>query len=82
MDSYWSVSAALNPWCVAQPTVAEDVSKILTTLVANNCSFGVRGGGHGSFSGSNSVSDGVTIDFGTSPALWAKGRRGTGTDKH
>lgn len=64
MASYWSASAALAPWCVAQPTVAEDVSTILKTLVANNCPFGVRGGGHGSFGGSNSVADGVTIDFG------------------
>lgn len=66
MSSYWSASAALEPWCVAQPAAAEDVSTILTILIANNCSFGVRGGGHGSFNGSNSVADGVTIDFGMS----------------
>ncbi|EQB44463.1 FAD binding domain-containing protein [Colletotrichum gloeosporioides Cg-14] len=64
MSTYWSVSAALNPWCIAQPSTAEDVSAIIKTLVANNCTFGVRGGGHGSFAGSNSVEDGVTIDFG------------------
>ncbi|GKT63043.1 FAD binding domain-containing protein [Colletotrichum tofieldiae] len=64
MESYWSVSAALKPWCVAQPSTAEDVSAIIMTLVASNCTFGVRGGGHGSFAGSNSVEDGVTIDFG------------------
>ncbi|KAF9873916.1 FAD binding domain-containing protein [Colletotrichum karsti] len=64
MDSYWSVSAALNPWCVVQPSNAEDVSVTLKTIAANNCTFGVRGGGHGSFAGSNSVEDGITIDFG------------------
>lgn len=71
MDSYWSVSAALDPWCVVQPSTADDVSAIIKSLVSNNCTFGVRGGGHGSFAGSNSVEDGVTIDFGK-PAcvLW------------
>ncbi|KAL0929830.1 FAD binding domain-containing protein [Colletotrichum truncatum] len=64
MNSYWSVSAALPPWCVVQPSNAEDVSVTITTLASHNCSFGVRGGGHGSFAGSNSVEDGVTIDFG------------------
>ncbi|KAI8212055.1 Bifunctional solanapyrone synthase [Colletotrichum sp. SAR 10_76] len=64
MSTYWSVSAALNPWCIAQPSTAEDVSAIIKTLVANDCTFGVRGGGHGAFAGSNSVEDGVTIDFG------------------
>ncbi|KAK1962258.1 FAD binding domain-containing protein [Colletotrichum sublineola] len=64
MDSCWSVSAALNPWCIAQPSTAEDVSTIIKTLTTLNCTFGVRGGGHGSFAGSNSVEEGVTIDFG------------------
>ncbi|WDK19468.1 FAD binding domain-containing protein [Colletotrichum graminicola] len=64
MESYWSVSAALNPWCIAQPSTAEDVSTIIKTLATFNCTFGVRGGGHGSFAGSNSVEEGVTIDFG------------------
>lgn len=64
MDSYWSVSAAVNPWCIAQPTEAEDVSTIIKTLVANSCPFGIRGGGHGAWNGSNSVIEGVTVDFG------------------
>lgn len=69
MESYWSLSAALNPWCVVQPSSAEDVSVIIRTLAQNECPFGVRGGGHGSFAGSNSVEDGVTIDFGKSPGI-------------
>lgn len=66
MNAYWSVNAALEPWCIAMPTSAQDVSDILTVLVDNSCPFGVKGGGHGFWNGSNSVSNGVTIDFGTS----------------
>ncbi len=64
MSTYWSVSAALDPWCVVQPQNARDTSAIIKTLVEGNCTFGVRSGGHGSWAGENSVSDGVTIDFG------------------
>lgn len=67
MSAYWSASAALDPWCVAMPTEAQDVSDILKVVVDHSCSFGVKGGGHGSWNGSNSVSTGVTIDFGTVP---------------
>ncbi|KAK3297150.1 FAD binding domain-containing protein [Chaetomium fimeti] len=63
LGSYWSVSAALSPWCMVLPYTAEDVSSIIKTLVSGNCSFGVKGGGHGSFALSNAVEDGVTIDF-------------------
>lgn len=64
MSTYWSLSAALDPWCVAQPETAKDVSSIVKTLAANDCPFGIRGGGHGSFALSNSVAEGVTIDLG------------------
>lgn len=47
------------------PTSPEDVSQVVRTIVANNCSFGVRGGGHGVSAYSSSVDEGVTIDFGT-----------------
>lgn len=71
MDEYWSVSAALDPWCIAMPSDAQDVSDILTVLVENSCPFGVKGGGHGFWNGSSSVSTGVTVDFGTSwSQLW------------
>lgn len=58
LESYWS--------CMVLPTSPEDVSQIVRTIVANNCSFGVRGGGHGVSAYSSSVDEGVTIDFGTS----------------
>ncbi|KAK7697635.1 hypothetical protein SLS64_013374 [Diaporthe eres] len=64
MSTYWSLSAALDPWCVAQPEGAKDVSSIVKTLAANDCPFGIRGGGHGFFALSNSVAEGVTIDLG------------------
>lgn len=64
MDSYWSVSAALRPACIALPETAEDVSKIIKVITKHKCSFGIRGGGHGNFALSNSVEDGITIDFG------------------
>lgn len=66
LGSYWSRSAALQSWCLVQPSTAKDVSAIIKSLVAGDCPFGVRGGGHGSFALSNAVKDGVTIDFGKS----------------
>ncbi|KAM3451773.1 hypothetical protein MY3296_005053 [Beauveria thailandica] len=64
LDSYWSLSAALRPWCMVLPSSAEDVSVVMKILVENRCRFGIRAGGHGGFPLSNSVQDGVTIDLG------------------
>ncbi|KAF7554388.1 hypothetical protein G7046_g6841 [Stylonectria norvegica] len=64
MDSYWSESAALDPYCIALPETDHDVSTIMKVLVHDSCKFGIRGGGHGSFALSNSIQDGVTVDFG------------------
>ncbi|KAH8729503.1 hypothetical protein BGZ61DRAFT_529699 [Ilyonectria robusta] len=64
MNSYWSESAALAPYCIALPGSAEDASTIMKVIVKNDCQFGIRGGGHGSFPLSNSISDGITIDLG------------------
>lgn len=64
LSTYWSKSAALEPWCMVQPTTAEDVSATIKKLVAGDCPFGIRGGGHGSFPLSNAVEKGITIDFG------------------
>jgi FAD/FMN-containing dehydrogenase len=63
MSTYWSESAALAPTCIALPASAEDVSAIIKIVSDNECKFGVRGGGHGAFPGSNSIRNGVTIDF-------------------
>ncbi|KAH8661043.1 FAD binding domain-containing protein [Ilyonectria robusta] len=64
LETYWSVSAALSPWCMVQPSTAEDVSVTIKTLVAGDCPFGIRGGGHGAHDLSNGVERGITIDFG------------------
>jgi FAD binding domain-containing protein len=66
LESYWSSSAALEPWCMVQPSTAEDVSVTIKTLVAGDCPFGIRGGGHGAHALSNGVKDGITIDLGMS----------------
>ena len=65
MESYWSVSAALDPYCIALPESTHDVSKIIKVISKHDCKFGITGGGHGAFNGSNSISNGVTVDFGT-----------------
>ncbi|KAK8064329.1 hypothetical protein PG994_006967 [Apiospora phragmitis] len=64
VESIWSVSAALAPWCFVLPQSAEDTAVIIQTLVRNDCSFGILGHGHGDFPASNSIKEGVTIDFG------------------
>lgn len=65
LQTYWSVSAALEPWCMVQPSTAEEVSVAIRTIVAGDCPFGIRGGGHGAHALSNGVEHGITIDFGT-----------------
>jgi hypothetical protein len=46
------------------PTSAEDTSEAIQLIVANDCPFGIRSGGHSVFPLSSSVLDGITIDFG------------------
>ncbi|KAI0469020.1 FAD binding domain-containing protein [Xylaria cf. heliscus] len=64
IKSYFSVSAALEPWCIVLPSTTEDVSVTIKTLTTRQCSFGIQSGGHGLFPGANSVRNGVTIDLG------------------
>lgn len=63
LDDYWSVTAALTPWCMLLPLTAGEVSKVMQIIVENQCPFGIRSGGHAVFAGSSSVDDGVTIDL-------------------
>ncbi|KAH7153603.1 hypothetical protein EDB81DRAFT_758546 [Dactylonectria macrodidyma] len=74
LETYWSVSARLKPWCIVQPRTADEVSKVLQTLLdagsgAGSWHIAVRGGGHNHWVGSNNVANGVTIDLATSPPL-------------
>ena len=50
-DSYFSVSARLNPNCIVQPTSADETSKALTTLLETSCNVAVRSGGHMTWAG-------------------------------
>lgn len=69
IQSYWSLSAQLQPWCIFYPHTA---SEIFTALVALSTAgdgavdwhIAVRGGGPSTWAGINSVSNGVNIDLG------------------
>lgn len=59
------MSAQLHPECIVQPVSAEEVSTAVKTLGSrSNCKFAVRGGGHTTWTGSNNINDGVTLDLG------------------
>ncbi|KAI1758236.1 FAD binding domain-containing protein [Xylaria castorea] len=64
IKSYFSISAALEPWCIALPLTTQEVSAVIQTLTAHQCPFGIQSGGHGVFPGANSVRNGVTVDLG------------------
>ncbi|KAI1361239.1 FAD binding domain-containing protein [Xylaria arbuscula] len=64
IKSYFSISAALEPWCIVLPLTTEDVSTVIKILTTHECPFGIQSGGHGLFPGANSVRNGVTIDLG------------------
>lgn len=69
MTTYWSLSAALEPWCMVLPQTTDDVSTVITTITEGQCPFGIRGGGHGTHALSNSLEEGVTIDMGLFNAI-------------
>ncbi|KAF4865705.1 FAD-dependent monooxygenase yanF [Colletotrichum siamense] len=69
LQTYWSASTRLTPWCIVQPRTSDEVSLTLTTLTsvgngAGSWHIAVRGGGHNHWPGSNNIANGVTIDFG------------------
>ncbi|KAK8069942.1 hypothetical protein PG994_006558 [Apiospora phragmitis] len=64
LGTYWSVSAALEPWCMVMPATAQEASEVIKVLVQNQCPFGIRAGGHGADAYSNAIDKGVTIDLG------------------
>lgn len=64
LKMYYSANAAQAPWCMVLPEATEDVSKIAKIVSKLDCPFGMRGGAHSAFKGSNGIKDGVTIDFG------------------
>lgn len=65
MESYWSLTSQLTPYCFVQPENTEEVSAVVKTLVSEtHCKFAVRSGGHSSNAGANNIENGVTIDLG------------------
>ena len=71
IKSFWSYNSRLHPWCLVQPTTAEEVSLTLKTLTdlgeynhgAGDWYIALRSGGH-SLAASNNIDNGVTIDLG------------------
>ncbi|KAH8203819.1 hypothetical protein TruAng_001996 [Truncatella angustata] len=64
VESIWSLDAALSPWCIVLPASTEETAAAIKIIDTNECPFGIRSGGHGTFTNSNNIEDGVTIDFG------------------
>ncbi|KAF9634931.1 FAD linked oxidase [Lasiodiplodia theobromae] len=65
IESYWSLTSQLHPYCIVQPSDTSDVAKALTVLTQEtSCNFAVRSGGHSSNAGANNIDEGVTIDLG------------------
>lgn len=64
IEEIWSLSARQGPWCFVLPESTKDASTIMKTISKKQCPFGIRAGGHGTYAWSNSVEDGITIDFG------------------
>jgi hypothetical protein len=69
LESYYSANSALPPTCMAMPTSTEDVAAIASIISARQCLFGMRSGAHAAWEGSNSVAEGVTVDFGMFESL-------------
>ncbi|KAF4471547.1 fad binding domain containing [Fusarium albosuccineum] len=64
VESYWSITAQLQPDCFVLPQNTEEVSSAVKTIVEQtDCKFAVRSGGHSSTAGANNIEDGVTIDL-------------------
>ncbi|KAJ2982579.1 hypothetical protein NUW58_g6411 [Xylaria curta] len=69
---YWSVNAALKPWCMILPLTANETSQVVQVITRNQCPFGIRSGGHAVFAGSSSTDEGVTIDLGPKDSSMAR----------
>ncbi|KAM0559946.1 hypothetical protein ACHAPJ_003898 [Fusarium lateritium] len=67
IETWWSVTCQLRPWCLFMPQSTEEVSIALSTL--SNTGYGagdwhlaIRSGGH-SVGGINNIANGVTFDL-------------------
>ncbi|KAM0283147.1 hypothetical protein ACHAQH_002628 [Verticillium albo-atrum] len=67
LASYYSLTIReVTPWCILQPTSAQDVSAAIKALAplsgAGQWNIAVRGGGHSHWN-NNNIAQGVTIDL-------------------
>ncbi|GKZ64996.1 hypothetical protein AnigIFM50267_007156 [Aspergillus niger] len=66
-------NSALQPSCMVFPDSADEVSNVITSILAISsgvpdfekagCQFAIRSGGHNSFGGASNIHNGVTIDL-------------------
>lgn len=64
VNSWWSATSRLRPWCIVQPRTTKDVSKALRALSElGTGGFAVRSGGHSHWAGGSNIDNGVTIDL-------------------
>lgn len=69
LKTYYSANAAQHSWCTVLPETTEDVQSVSRIISRHHCPFGMKAGGHSAWKGSSAVEHGVTVDFGTIPAL-------------
>lgn len=63
-NGFWAAEQArCNPYCIYQPSNAEDVAEAVRVLRKTGCPFGIKSGGHGRCEGESSISAGVLIDL-------------------
>ncbi|KAI0603118.1 hypothetical protein F4775DRAFT_532198 [Biscogniauxia sp. FL1348] len=62
-ESYFSISAQLQPGFIVQPSSTEEVAKVVIALTQSSCNWAVRCGGHAVWPGANNIDNGVTIDL-------------------
>ncbi|KAF2641900.1 FAD-binding domain-containing protein [Massarina eburnea CBS 473.64] len=62
--SYWSAfQGEVSPYCVFKPNTALEISVQILISRLTQCSFAVKGGGHGAFAGSSSIEGGITVSL-------------------
>lgn len=72
------MAAQLTPWCIVQPSNAQEVSTALLTLLDDpECGIAVRSGGHTTFAGANNIVEGATIDLGNMNSTTYHPEKGT-----
>lgn len=64
MEGFWSLQSTFDdPSCIVRPTLNTDVTAAVKNLVAANCKFSIKGGGHTPWKGAGSIDEGVMIDM-------------------